>query len=187
MLPNIKTLYFINKVFSCLNFGLEMKIVRYNKKYQKILNLNLLDYRVYSGKYIIDTEIKGKKKEYNGFNDILIYEGEYLNGKRNGKGIEYYENGIMKFEGEYLNGNRWNGKGYDHDNNVIYELKDGKGNVKLFDDEDGKLIFEGEYLNGEFNGKGKSYENHSLFIFEGVYLNGKKWNGKLYDENNVIV
>ena len=79
-----------------------MKIVRYNKKYLKILNLNLLDYKVYSGKYIIDTEKKGKKKEYDGEDDTLIYEGEYLNGKRNGKGIEYYYNGKIKFQGEYL-------------------------------------------------------------------------------------
>ena len=34
----------------------------------------------------------------------LEYEGEYLNGIRNGKGKEYYFNGKLKFEGEYLNG-----------------------------------------------------------------------------------
>ena len=28
-----------------------------------------------------------------------IYEGEYLNGERNGKGKEYYENGELWFEG----------------------------------------------------------------------------------------
>ena len=31
------------------------------------------------------------------------FRGEYLNGKRNGKGKEYFE-GRVKFEGEYLNG-----------------------------------------------------------------------------------
>ena len=45
-----------------------------------------------------------------------MYEGKYLNGKRNGKGIEYYKNGNIKFEGEYLNGKKWNGKGYDPKN-----------------------------------------------------------------------
>ena len=29
---------------------------------------------------------------------------EYLEGQRNGKGKEYYENGKLKFEGKYLNG-----------------------------------------------------------------------------------
>jgi len=40
----------------------------------------------------------------------LIFEGEYLNGERNGKGKEYKCEGKLKFEGEYLNGER-NGKG----------------------------------------------------------------------------
>ena len=57
----------------------------------------------------------------------LKFEGDYLNGKRNGEGKEYYDNG--KFEGEYLNGKR-NGKGNEYD---------------YF----GNIIFEGEYLNGK--------------------------------------
>jgi len=35
-----------------------------------------------------------------------MFEGEYINGQRNGKGKEYYENGKLTFEGEYLNGER---------------------------------------------------------------------------------
>ena len=58
-----------------------------------------------------------------------IFEGEYLNGKKHGKGKEYYDNGKFKFEGEYINGER-NGKGKEYDWN-------------------GKLEFEGEYSNGE--------------------------------------
>jgi len=41
------------------------------------------------------------------YNDKLIFEGEYLNGQRNGKGKEYYENETLKFEGEYFNGKKW--------------------------------------------------------------------------------
>ena len=49
-------------------------------------------------------------KEYNNYNNNLIFEGEYLNGKRwNGKGKEFHKNKLI-FEGEYLNGKR-NGKG----------------------------------------------------------------------------
>ena len=40
--------------------------------------------------------------EYNYYNEKLIFEGEYLNGKRNGKGKEYYDNDKLIFEGEYL-------------------------------------------------------------------------------------
>ena len=34
---------------------------------------------------------------------ILSYEGEYLNGKRNGNGKEYLFSGDLIFEGEFLN------------------------------------------------------------------------------------
>ena len=85
---------------------------------------------------------------------MLIYKGEYLNGKKNGKGKEYdwfAEN--LKFKGEYLNGNYWSGKIKEYDN---------KGRIK----------FEGEYLNGKRNGKGKEYYWHNGKLrFEGEYLN----------------
>ena len=46
--------------------------------------------------------IKGKEYYY----DKLIYEGEYLNGERNGKGKEYDYDDALEFEGEYLNNKR---------------------------------------------------------------------------------
>ena len=51
-----------------------------------------------------------------------MFEGEYLNNEENGKGKEYYYDGELEFEGEYKNGLRWNGKGFDNHNNIIYEL-----------------------------------------------------------------
>ena len=128
----------------------------------------------------------GKGKEYDRYGK-LEFEGEYLNGKRwNGKGKEYDRYDKLRFEGEYLNGKRWNGKGYDENNNITYELKNGKGFVKEYDELTGKLRFEGEYLNGERNGKGKEYYDNGKLIFEGEYLNGKRWNGKVYDKKNNI-
>ena len=47
------------------------------------------------------------------YEDKLIFEGEYLNGKRNGKWKAYNENNILIFEGEYINGER-NGKGKEY-------------------------------------------------------------------------
>ena len=57
----------------------------------------------FEGEYL-NGEKNGKGKEYD--NGNLIFEDEYLNGEKNGKGKEYYENGRLKFEGEYLNGKR---------------------------------------------------------------------------------
>ena len=99
--------------------------------------------------------------------------------------FEYYnEFGYKKFEGNYSNGKQWNGKGYDKNNKVIYELKDGKGFVKELSPHD-TLMFEGEYINGERNGTGKEFYIDSIdrkLKFEGEYLNGKRWNGKGYDK-----
>ena len=79
----------------------------------------------------------------------------------------------MEFEGEYLYNKKWNGKGYDENDNITYELKNGNGNVKEYYN-NGELKFEGEYLNGKRNGKGKEYDyfNGNL-LFEGEYLNGQ--------------
>ena len=89
---------------------------------QKKLNINLYNYKIFSGKYI-EYDTNGNGKEYYN-NANWKFEGEYLNGERNGKGKEYDEYGILRFEGEYLNGKIWNGKGSDEINNNTYELKD---------------------------------------------------------------
>ena len=64
-----------------------------------------------------------------------MYEGEYFNGKRNGKGKDYYYNGNIKYEGDYKKGKR-HGEGYKYDKtgSIIYigEFKDGKRNLKNY-------------------------------------------------------
>ena len=60
--------------------------------------------------------------------ETLAFEGEYLNGKKNGKGKEFYNNGGIKFEGEYKNGERNGfGKEYNRDGSIKYvgEFLDG--------------------------------------------------------------
>ena len=112
---------------------------------------------------------RGYIKELDYYGD-LICEGEYINGKRNGKGKEYYDktlifdgiylynykkkgkeylNGKLEFEGEYLNNKKWNGKGYDKNGNIIYELNNGKGTNREYNEYYDNLIFEGEYRNGK--------------------------------------
>ena len=92
----------------------------------------------YDEKGNIVYELKnGNGKVRNYCNDHLSFIGEYLNGKRNGKGKEYNSFGELDFEGEYLNG-RKNGKGKEY-----YE--------------NGKLMFDGEFLNGRRNRNGKIY------------------------------
>jgi len=136
-------------LFSFLSEKKKLEIIIYNKDLQKKLDINIGNYKRISIRYRVG-ERNGKGKEYN-YDDILLFEGEYLNGKRNGKGKEYDYDGKLLFEGEYLNGKK-NGKGKKYHSN-------------------GKILFEGEYLNGLKNGKGKEYDYDGKLLFEGEYLN----------------
>ena len=143
MLENIKSNYLIQYIFSLLNQKRKFKLVINNKNLQKNLDINLIDYKNLSRKYIV-YEKDGIRKEYN-LNDKLVFEGEYLDKERNGKGKEYYENDDLRFEGEYLNGKR-NGIGKEYDSNGI-------------------LVFKGEYLNGKrWNGNGYDSNNNIIYI-----------------------
>ena len=97
--------------------------------------------RKWNGNFFYNNEIictlkngKGiiKEYKYKTISDKLFFEGEYLNGLRNGKGKKYYINAsgktVLEFEGEYLNGVKHGiGKKYCH----------------------GYLLYEGEYINGK--------------------------------------
>ena len=234
MLEIIKSIKIEKEIFKYLSFEKKLDILRYNKKLQKKFFININYYKIFCKRYIIFEE-NGKGKEYSNNNDDLIFEGEYknkkrngkgkeydrignilfegeyLNGERNGKGKEFFYDGRLKFEGEYLNGFKWNGKGYNINNNMVYKLNDGKGFIIIYNNYNKLLSFEGEYLNGLSNGKGKEYNIKGNIEFEGEFLNGKrngygkeyyldgkikfegeykkgfKLNGKFYDKNNFII
>ena len=59
---------------------------------------------------------KGNIKKYN-FDGKLEFEGEYLNGKKHGKGKEYNYEDKLEFEGEYLNG-----KSMEKEKNIIMKV-----------------------------------------------------------------
>ena len=105
MLKNVKSSYFLKYIFSHITEGRKLKLIRYNKKLQKENDINIINYIYFSKRYLI-IEPNGKGKEYDGYSDNLLFEGEYLNGKRNGKGIEFNIKGDIIFKGKYLNGLR---------------------------------------------------------------------------------
>ena len=100
-------------------------------------------FEIKNGKSIfMETE---RCKDYSYLTKYYIeYVGEYLKGKRNGKGKEFMiingENFMAIptiFEGEYLNGER---------KKEIEKKRNGKGKIFNYN---GELIFEGEYVNGK--------------------------------------
>jgi len=128
-----------------------LDIIRYNKKLQNIIGINILDYQKEGNKIKIG-ERNGIGEEREKYTNILLFKGKYLDGKKNGEGIEYYQNGAVKFKGKYFQGNIIEGKGYDYEGKEYLIIdKDGKGKeYNIF----GNLIFEGEYFNGR---KGMEY------------------------------
>ena len=142
---------------------------------------NQFNIKIFEGEYINGLK-NGKGKEYHK-NGKLSFEGEYLNDLKNGMGYEYYLNGKIKSEGEYLFGKYWNIKVYDKNHKIINELKEGKGYVKKYN-KNNILLAESDFKNGVINGKGKEYYNNGTLGFEGELLNGYKTGKcKLYSEN----
>jgi len=95
MLEHIKSKYILQIIFSSITDERKLHLVKSNKKLNERLNIDLIDYKNLMGKYFIGQK-NGKGKEYNIFNDKLIFEGDYVNGKRNGYGKEYYEKTILE-------------------------------------------------------------------------------------------
>ena len=83
-------------------------------------------------KKMIEYKKFGEIKKYYK-NGNLKYDGEFLNGEYNGKGILFYENGEKKYDGEFLNG-EYNGIGSLYENGDVYigEFKNGKKNGDFY-------------------------------------------------------
>ena len=92
MLENSKSIYFIKKLFTFVDEKTKLDIIKYNKNMQNIMDINLINYKFYSRKYI-------------------VYE-------KNGNGKEYYDDGKLRFEGEYLNGIEWFGNIYNYNGDI---------------------------------------------------------------------
>ena len=207
MLRKIKSNFILKKVFIHLVIKKRLKVISYNKNIQKKLGLELVDFIRYSGKR--KEEKNGKIFEYDNFHLNSLFEGVYLNGKRNGEGTEYNDNREIIFEGDYLQDKRWKGfeREYDEDTGKLifkYELKNGKkeGKVEEYNKYTGDIIFSGHYLNGKRNGNGIEYkipnekgkyhyyssrDDELKKIFEGEYINGQRKKGKEYNyEGNLI-
>ena len=186
-------------------------VIEFDNYYNK--NGEIIQYS--EGNYF-EGEKNGYWYENNSSNNYYSFSGEYLNGKKNGKGKEslFYS---LYFEGEYLNGKKWNGIEYNSNYNIKNEIKNGKGIIRkygydklIYEEEyiDGKLtreakeytylngglIYIGEVLNQKRNGKGKEYNSiNGSLKFEGEYLLGERHgkgkeykNGKLRFEGEYI-
>ena len=112
-----------------------------------------------------------------------IYEGKFINGELNGKGI--FKNGKNIYEGEFINGEK---HGYGDFTTETYHYKgefknnkmDGKGEIDFYED---SQRYEGTFSENNITGKG-IYKWKNGDIYEGYMKNGKR-NGKgIYTQHN---
>ena len=165
------TLYFKGKYLNKKKngYGIEYSQIHSNCSPPKNLQKRIISKTLIG---LIPNKIKFKKYIY------LYYEGEYVNGKKEGKGKEYDMFRRIGYEGEYKKGKKEGyGKEFDKDDIILYEgeFKNGKrdGKGKEYDNK-GTLIFEGEFKKGEKEGKGKEYDNKGIIRFECEYKNNKR-------------
>ena len=182
----IKSNNIIKLIYSFVFESNKLKIIKYNKKLQNILNIEESNYFLWFGKGLtLDKNGNGQITSAHTFN--ILFEGKYKNGKKNGKGREYNKFGELQFEGQFIDDKR-NGKGKEYNSsngNLLFvgEYKNGKRHGKGIEyDNDKNIIFKGEYLNGKiFSGFGE--EIYDKFFFKGEYKYGNKWKGKEYYSN----
>ena len=132
-----------------------------------------------------------KKKLFYNNSDKIRYYGETVNGEPHGYGIAYYRNGNKLYEGYFLNGNM-DGKGilYDEDGKTkIYEgeFKNDKfeGNgIKYYK---GKKSISGKFSNNAPNGECILYYETGQIQFKGIYKDGEPVYGQKFDKSGVKI
>ena len=149
----------------------EIILIKTFGKIDKIKKQLKRDDGKYNG-HVINGKAEGKGIAY--FNNGDKYDGEWCNDKKEGNGIYYFNNGA-RYEGYFIKDKR-DGKGiYFYHNGDIYEgywkngLKEGRG-IKFFHNGD---RYEGEYKNDKKEGKGIMYYNNG-HRYEGCFINGKR-------------
>ena len=135
--------------------------------------------------------IKGKREGKGKYiwEDGQYYIGQWVNNLKHGKGIEYYKNGTIRYVGDFNNGKLEGYGKYIYEDGEYYigqwlnNLKHGKG---ISYHNNGTIWYEGEWVENKKEGYGKfTYENGNYYI--GQWLNNKEHGkGKFYDKNNNI-
>ena len=62
MLKHFKISYFLRVLFSCIDEKQKLKLIKYNKSLQDIMNINLINYKYFSERYLILEKIWKRKR-----------------------------------------------------------------------------------------------------------------------------
>ena len=140
--------------------------------------------------------VEGEKEAFTGIakyyskDENSIFEFPYKNGKREGRGKEYYLNGKFKSDAFFIDG-LLQGKsiGYYENGNLEYEenYKDDKldGLVKNYY-ENGQLKTELNYKNGKLDGLARAYHENGQLHIEENYKNGNLISKAIYKDDEMV-
>ena len=163
---------------SCINFPENFRYdwVKKNGKPTDIAQVYTSDNKcVYQGP-IKNRKPHGKEGKFFYDNGVLAYDGNWKDGKMDGKGKGFGVDGKIRYDGNWENGKK-NGKGksfYDngglcYDGNWKDDKKDGKG--KYYDD--GYLLYDGNWKDGEMDGMVNVYNQDGLIRTKEIWKEGK--------------
>ena len=130
----------------------------------------------------VDGKRHGKGTNY--FADGAQYDGDFKNGYMNGYGVMVYADG-EKYEGEWVDGKRhgqgvhWMANGDQYSGEWKNNLMNGFG---IYTFADGTRV-ECEFKDGQKHGRGKEIFTDGE-VFEGIYANGKRCGYGVYHYSN---
>ena len=101
---SVKSKYIQILTFSFLDRKNILDLVKYNLKLQELLEININTYKEISQSIKI-SKGDGYCRIYDLYTMALKFEGEYKNGKKNGKGKEFYKSHDY-YEDEYSKGEK---------------------------------------------------------------------------------
>ena len=118
----------------------------------------------YKGNFL-DDEYNGEGTFYYPNEDY--YKGNFIKGKKSGRGCDFYKNGKIKYDGKFVNDKY-------EDNEGTYHFENGE-------------IYIGQFKNGEKNGHGQIYKldnNTYIKVREAFYVDDKEYNSNPIQNNN---
>lgn len=200
MLENINSVYILQWIFSFLKETKTLKIISTNNSLKEKFSVDIIEYKKFAKKYVIKDK-NGNYEIKSPINNIVYYEGGYINGKKNGYGKEYK---LMRFRySDFFRQNELYLKEININNLEDMEKSEYFKNIRFIEESkkdilnnkgDGflyyiNLEYEGEFKNGLHIGRGKQYDWLGNLMFEGEFKGGMWYKGKslMYNFKKLIL
>lgn len=157
----------------------------------KVISLNQREKGLYFGELDVNDNRAGNGRTQTARGQTL-YEGEYLDDKKNGFGVGYYKTGRVSYVGNWTD-DKQNGFGIEirpTDGSLIIGRfeNNNKKEINAKFDKNGKLVFAGNWNEDSLTGAGVSINSENGNMFIAKWEDGKQLNfGTLIDKNGTLI